>query len=113
MIKDKITILGLGYVGLPLAIEFSKKFNVVGFDISKKRIADLNSNIDKTDEVDEKELEKALDKNLLLSNDLKDIQDSNIYIITVPTPITKSKKPDLSYLKEASKMVGKVYQKEI
>ena len=111
MIKDKITILGLGYVGLPLAIEFSKKFNVVGFDISKKRIADLNSNIDKTDEVDEKELEKALDKNLLLSNDLKDIQDSNIYIITVPTPITKSKKPDLSYLKEASKMVGKSLSK--
>ena len=111
MIKDKITILGLGYVGLPLAIEFSKKFNVVGFDISKKRIADLNSNIDKTDEVDEKELEKALDKNLLLSNDLKDIQDSNIYIITVPTPITKLKKPDLSHLKEASKMVGKSLSK--
>ena len=71
----------------------------------------MNSNIDKTDEVDEKELEKALDKNLLLSNDLKDIQDSNIYIITVPTPITKSKKPDLSYLKEASKMVGKSLSK--
>ena len=81
MIKDKITILGLGYVGLPPAIEFSKKFNVVGFDISKKRIADLNSNIDKTDEVNVKELEKALDKNLLLSNDLKDIQDSNISIM--------------------------------
>ena len=73
----------------------------------------MNSNIDKTDEVDEKELEKALNKNLLLSNDLKDIQDSNIFIITVPTPITKSKKPDLSYLKDSSRTVGKFYQKEI
>ena len=106
MIKDKITILGLGYVGLPLAVEFSNKFNVVGFDISKKRIRELNSSIDKTDEIDEIKLKRALDKNLFLSNNLKDIKDSNIYIVTVPTPITKSKKPDLSYLKEASKMVG-------
>jgi|TARA_B100001564_G_scaffold358446_1_gene377136 UDP-N-acetyl-D-galactosamine dehydrogenase len=106
MIKDKITILGLGYVGLPLAVEFSNKFNVVGFDISKKRIKELNSSIDKTDEIDEIKLKRALDKNLFLSNNLKDIKDSNIYIVTVPTPITKFKKPDLSYLKEASKMVG-------
>ena len=106
MIKDKITILGLGYVGLPLAVEFSNKFNVVGFDISKKRIKELNSSIDKTDEIDEIKLKRALDKNLFLSNNLKDIKESNIYIVTVPTPITKFKKPDLSYLKEASKMVG-------
>ena len=108
--KIKIGIVGLGYVGLPLAIEFCKKFNVVGYDSSKKRIDELKKGKDKTNEVNLKS--KFRVKNLLFSNKSNDMKFCNVFIIAVPTPITKSKKPDLSHLLNACKIVAKLLKKE-
>ena len=83
-----IGIIGLGYVGLPLAIAFANHFNVVGFDINQQRVSDLNHGIDTTDEADLKLLQKTTANRLQLSSDLQDLAVCNIYIITVPTPIT-------------------------
>jgi len=102
----KLAIIGLGYVGLPLAIEFAKKRSIIGFDIKTKRIEELRSGVDKTLEVNKKELQDS--KNLLLTSDKKILQSANCYIITVPTPIDENKKPDLSFLLMASEIVGKV-----
>tara|TARA_X000000368_G_scaffold333896_1_gene271280 strand:- start:16617 stop:17885 length:1269 start_codon:yes stop_codon:yes gene_type:complete len=104
--KHKIGIIGLGYVGLPLAVEFSSKYNVVGYDIDNKRITELNSSIDKTFEVDSQLLKNALNSSLEITSKTTMLKDCNIYIITVPTPIDSKKNPDLSYLKSASKLVG-------
>ena len=101
-----IGIIGLGYVGLPLAIAFANHFNVVGFDINQQRVSDLNHGIDTTDEADLKLLQKTTANRLQLSSDLQDLAVCNIYIITVPTPITQFKTPDLTYLISASKMIG-------
>ena len=106
MKTHKIGIVGLGYVGLPLAVEFSSKYNVVGYDIDNKRITELNASIDKTLEVDSQLLKKALNSGLEITSKTTMIKDCNIYIITVPTPIDSNKNPDLSYLKNASKLVG-------
>ena len=97
MLNQKICIIGLGYVGLPLAVAFAKKYNVVGFDIDVNRIKDLNNSIDKTLEVESFELE-AVKNNIVYSLALDDIKECDIYIITVPTPIDKSNKPDLTPL---------------
>tara|TARA_Y100000741_G_scaffold363943_1_gene353450 strand:+ start:1033 stop:2343 length:1311 start_codon:yes stop_codon:yes gene_type:complete len=99
-----ICIIGLGYVGLPLAIEFSKKYKTVGFDVNEARIDELKSGYDKTLEVEKRDFDDA--KFLTLSSEEKLINDCNIYIITVPTPIDKKNNPDLSYLKNASELVG-------
>lgn len=111
----KISIIGLGYVGLPLAVEFAKKFNVVGFDINRDRVAELNSGVDNTLEVSNEELSNVLSSDdsigLTCTVDTKDISDSNVYIVTVPTPIDKSNKPDLTPLYKASETVGKVLKK--
>jgi UDP-N-acetyl-D-galactosamine dehydrogenase len=107
--KIKLAVIGLGYVGLPLAIEFAKKFSVVGFDISSKRIKNLKSGIDNTLEFSRKEILKK--KNLILTSDIKDLQDINCYIIAVPTPVDKKKEPDLKKLFLASKLVGKNLKK--
>ena len=107
-----IAIIGLGYVGLPLAILFSKKYKVIGFDIDSSRIDDLNKNNDKTNEISSNELKNALANNLDLTFEIKNIANCNIYIITVPTPITKSKTPDLSFLEIASEQVGKILNKK-
>jgi len=104
--QNKICIIGLGYVGLPLAMAFSKKFKVIGFDIDKERVDQLNTFEDKTNQATKKALEEALKTDLTLTSDLNLISDCNIYIITVPTPVTKEKKPDLSFLLSASKTVG-------
>jgi len=104
--QNKICIIGLGYVGLPLAMAFSKKFKVIGFDIDKERIDQLNTYEDKTNQATKKALEEALKTDLTLTSDLNLISDCNIYIVTVPTPVTKEKKPDLSFLLSASKTVG-------
>jgi UDP-N-acetyl-D-glucosamine/UDP-N-acetyl-D-galactosamine dehydrogenase len=104
MKKKKLCIVGLGYVGLPLAIEFSKHYEVVGFDISKERIRELRKYIDRNNQFAKKDLKK--NKNLKLSFNAKDIKDSNIYIITVPTPINKKLKPDLKLLISATKIVS-------
>lgn len=111
----KIAVIGLGYVGLPLAVEFGKKYQVVGYDINQRRVNELNGGHDSTLEVEDENLQIALkvtgDKGLLLSTSLDDIKDSNIYIVTVPTPIDKFKRPDLTPLVKASEAVGKVISK--
>ena len=119
--KNKITIIGLGYVGLPLALEFSKKYQTVGFDISSSRITDLQNYIDKTFEVNSTELKdnilnseeefKTNTCGLFVSNDLSAIKDSNIYIITVPTPVDKNNSPFLSPIINATKTVGNYLKK--
>ncbi len=106
---NKICIVGLGYVGLPLAVEFSKKFIVIGFDLNSNRIEELKKCIDKTNEVEESELKKV--KNLNYTNNISDIKDCNTFIITVPTPINEFKSPDLSPLQSATKMIGKILKK--
>ena len=100
----KITIIGLGYVGLPLAIEFAKKFNVLGFDISKNRVDELKRGLDTNDEFTKSEI---LNAKLNFTHSENDLGDSEFYIITVPTPLKKSNKPDLGPLKSASQIVGK------
>ena len=102
--STKIGIIGLGYVGLPLAIEFSRKFPVVGFDINKDRILDLQNQIDSTNEVDISDLKN--NKNLIFSSSSNALKNCNFYIITVPTPINKDKRPDLGPLIGASNLVG-------
>jgi len=107
--KKKIAIIGLGYVGLPLAVEFGKMRDVVGLDISQVRIDELKEGFDSTLEINTKELNEAI--HLSFTSNIKDIKNCEIYIITVPTPIDSNKKPDLSPLKEASKLVGKILKK--
>ena len=85
MNKNKIAIVGLGYVGLPLAVEFGKKFNTIGFDINESRIKDLKDFKDSTLEVSKKEIIES--QNLSFTTDIKDLKSCNIYIVTVPTPI--------------------------
>jgi len=110
MKTKKIALIGLGYVGLPLAIEFGKKFKVVGFDISKERIDLLKKNEDPNLEISKKEFSDSAHLNF--SNNIDDIKDCNIYIITVPTPIDKHKTPDLTALEKSSKTVGSVLKKD-
>jgi UDP-N-acetyl-D-galactosamine dehydrogenase len=105
MKKYKICIFGLGYVGLPLAVLLSKKYEVSGFDINFKRILDLKKGIDKNLEFKKKDL---INKNLVFYNQIKKIAESNIYIITVPTPVNKINKPDLSFLKKAFHQIKKI-----
>ena len=119
--NHKIAIIGLGYVGLPLAVEFAKKYPVIGFDISTARIAQLNKGEDKTLEVLNDDLKKVLlgqgeslsckKTGLVTSSEIEDISSSNIYIVTVPTPIDAHKKPNLKPLISASKMIGTVLKK--
>ncbi|RND30624.1 Vi polysaccharide biosynthesis UDP-N-acetylglucosamine C-6 dehydrogenase TviB [Vibrio cholerae] len=101
-----IGIIGLGYVGLPLAVEFGKKFNTVGFDINQKRVAELRLGVDLTLECSEEELRSA--QLLSYTHQLEEIKDCNFYIVTVPTPITDEKTPDLNPLKKASEALAKV-----
>ena len=108
----KIGIFGLGYVGLPLAIEFSKKFNVIGFDINSSRVDELNSYKDFTNEVESENIETQINnKSLLFTSDLSNIKNCNIYIVTVPTPVDESKMPDLSYILNASKQISENLKK--
>jgi UDP-N-acetyl-D-galactosamine dehydrogenase len=115
--NKKITVIGLGYVGLPLAVEFAKKFSVVGFDINQKRINELNLGVDKTLEVENETLKSVLisetnaEKGLLISSDIDHIRDSSIYIVTVPTPTDEFKRPDFTPLIKSSQTIGKVLSK--
>lgn len=109
MDKYKIGVIGLGYVGLPLAVEFAKKHKTVGFDIDVNRISELTSFYDRTLEVDENELKKAV--YMTYSHDIAELEDCNVFIVTVPTPVDKYNKPDLTPLKKASETVGRVLKK--
>ena len=108
--KDpKICVVGLGYVGLPLAVEFAKYYTVAGFDVNKEKIEELKKGMDRTNEVSKKSLLKA---DLILTADPQDIKESDFIIVAVPTPIDDSKKPDLKYVKGASKFVGQNLRKD-
>lgn len=107
--SHKICIIGLGYVGLPLAVAFGKKFETLGFDVSEERIIDLNSGIDKTLEVDTEDLKSS--SNLTFTFDINDAAKCNFFIVTVPTPIDAANKPDLSYLQSASHSIGKILKR--
>ena len=117
--SHKITIIGLGYVGLPLARLFSTKYPVVGFDINQKRIEELKSGKDDTLEISDELLKSSLvqtnpnyeEKGLYCTNNIDDIADSNVYIVTVPTPVDKNNRPVLTPLYKASETVGKVLKK--
>ena len=104
MNNKKIAIIGLGYVGLPLSVEFGKKRKVIGYDIDEDRVNELINGYDSTLETTPEELSKAV--HLSYSTTIKDIEDCKIFIVTVPTPIDSVKKPDLSYLEKSSKLVG-------
>ncbi|WP_162126266.1 nucleotide sugar dehydrogenase [Flavobacterium phycosphaerae] len=114
---SKIAIIGLGYVGLPLARLFATQYSVIGFDINQNRIAELNSGKDATLEIDEQTLKAVLvnipstTKGLFCSYNLDDIKDCNYYIVTVPTPVDKNNRPDLTPLYKSSETVGKVLKK--
>ncbi len=107
---DKICIIGLGYVGLPLAVAFAEKCHVTGFDIIQERIDELSAGHDRTLEVADKLLEAVKD-NIAYTTNIEEISDCNIFIITVPTPIDKSSRPDLTPLIKSSETVGKVLKK--
>jgi len=121
MKTPKIAIIGLGYVGLPLAVEFAKKYQVLGFDINQARVDELKQNKDHTLETSSEDLEsvnlsslKELKNNstgLWLTTDLDELKDSNFYVVTVPTPVDKNHRPDLTPLYKASQSIGKILSK--
>ena len=108
----KIAVIGLGYVGLPLAHAFSEKYDVVGFDIAQWRIDELNSGVDRTLELRDEQVKEALEGGMKFTTDLNEIADCNVYIVTVPTPIDSSNRPDLTPLIKSSESVGKVLKKD-
>ena len=121
MKNTKIAIIGLGYVGLPLAVEFAKKFQVVGFDINKTRVEELKNNKDHTLETSSEDLKEVnvsslnllqnTDKGLWITDNLDEISSANFYVVTVPTPVDKNNRPDLTPLYKASESVGKILKK--
>ncbi len=108
MIKDKIAVIGLGYVGLPLARLLSTKFQTVGYDLNPERVEAINNGCDTTNEIDNDLLAIAIKNGFYCTTNLSDIKDCNIYIIAVPTPISKYNKPDLTPLQKASATVGTI-----
>ena len=110
--KQKIGIIGLGYVGLPLAIALAKKYQVVGFDINKKRINELNNGYDSTNELTSEQVKEHLNKNINYTNDESSLDDASFYIVTVPTPINKDKTPNLTPVIKASETVSKYLKKD-
>ena len=119
MKKPTIAIIGLGYVGLPLAAAFAKKYPVIGFDINKLRVKQLQASFDMTLELTEEKLKSVIvpsldkieDKGLYCTTDLQEIANATVYVVTVPTPVDKNHKPDLTPLYKASESVGKILKK--
>jgi len=107
----KIAVIGLGYVGLPLAHAFSKKYKVVGLDINKDRINELKNGFDRTLELTEDQVKEAIENGMEFTTDIEDAKDCNIFIVTVPTPINAENEPDLTPLIKSSQSVGKVLKK--
>lgn len=112
MLKNEIyiSVIGLGYVGLPLAIEFAKKFKVIGYDLNRRRVSQLKRNIDKNNEISTKEI-NSVKKNIKFTASNSNLIKSNFFIVSVPTPINKNNIPDLSILKHATKIVGQNLKK--
>ena len=106
---SKIAVIGLGYVGLPLAIEFGKQFLCKGFDVASKRIGELKSGTDSTGEVDTTEFAKS--EMLSYTNDVRELEGSDVFVIAVPTPIDSNNRPDLTAIKNASAAVGEILMK--
>ncbi len=102
---EKLVIVGLGYVGLPLAVEFAKSRRVIGFDISTDRVSELRMGIDRTGEIDLDELQGAVN-NLTITNNSNDLQGGDVYIVTVPTPIDAGNQPDFAPLVSACETIG-------
>lgn len=110
--KDKICIIGLGYVGLPLAHAFSEKFEVVGLDINQPRIDELNSGFDRTLELTSEQVKESIKNGMKFTSNLDDAKDCNIYIVTVPTPIDESNEPDLTPIVKSTESIGKILKKD-
>jgi len=110
MINYKIAVIGLGYVGLPLAVAFAEKYSVVGFDVNQLRVDELLEGHDRTLEI-ENDLLASVNSNILYTSNLQDANDCNIYIVTVPTPIDKANRPDLTPLIKSSQAIGEVISK--
>ena len=110
--QHKIAVIGLGYVGLPLAVAFAEKFPVIGFDINQERVDELADGTDHTLEVSDDLLQKALqgngDKKLEVTTKAEDMRDANIFIVTVPTPTDKNRQPVLTPLVKASETIAKI-----
>lgn len=107
--KTKIAVIGLGYVGLPIALEFAQKLSVIGFDINAKRIAMMKNNVDPSKEVS-KELFEG--KDIEFTGDLEKLKEASFFIVAVPTPVDKFNVPNLGPVKGASEILGKVVKKE-
>jgi len=112
MTKNKICIVGLGYVGLPLAHAFSEKFEVVGLDINQPRIDELNSGFDRTLELTSEQVKESIKNGMKFTSNISDAQDCNIYIVTVPTPIDSSNEPDLTPIVKSTESIGKILKKD-
>ena len=110
--KNKICIVGLGYVGLPLAHAFSKQYDVIGLDINQERIKELNSGFDRTLELTEQQVKEAIGNGMKFITDISDAEDCNIYIVTVPTPIDENNEPDLTPIVKSTESIGKVLKKD-
>jgi UDP-N-acetyl-D-galactosamine dehydrogenase len=108
-INETISVVGLGYVGLPIAMAFGKKYSTVGYDINSTKVKNLKNGIDETKQFSKKDFKSA--SKLIFTESIHDIKKKDIYIVSVPTPITKKNKPDLKNIKEASKIVGKSIKK--
>lgn len=109
--KYKIGFIGLGYAGFPMACLFSRKFKVVGFDLSRRRIAELKSCVDHCGDVPTEDIHKMFENGAVLTTNINELQDCNVLIVTVPTPVDKNNKPDMSYLTAASREAGSVLKK--
>jgi len=111
-LNKKICIIGLGYVGLPLAHAFSKKYKVVGFDINKPRVEELSNGYDRTLELTKEEVQESISNGMIYTTNIEEIEDCNVYIVTVPTPIDSSNRPDLTPLIKSSQTIGKVLKRD-
>ena len=107
--KIQISVIGLGYVGLPLAVEFGKKFSVIGYDRSRSRVSELKEGVDQTGEITKADLKKS--KNLIITDSKNDISTANIFIITVPTPVDNNNHPDLLPLEDATNIIAQFLKK--
>ena len=106
--KRKVSVIGLGYVGLPVALAFGKKKKTIGFDVNSKRISELKKGVDRNGETSPSELKSA---DVLFTDRIEDVKQADFHIVAIPTPIDKANRPDLTLIIQATEMVGKVLKK--